>query len=374
MMKKLALACSLATLAHGVCNAAEVVVGSELALTGAYAFAGAPSREGMMLALDEINAQKLAGAHTIKLVIEDTASEKQQAIALINRLASRDNAVLVLGPSSSPEGVAIAPIANSIKVPMLTPTGLADDISKAGPWSFRTATSSNPIVDATVAYSLKTGGAKRVALVYLRDNESQINNKNLVEAAYKAGGAAVESESVLTTDTDYQAILTKFLSKPIDTLFVSLSTEPSANFIIQARQAGLDDKIKIVGGATMGSGRFLAVGGGAVEGTTFGADYFVGAASALNQGFVKAFKAKYKHEPDSFAALGYTAMYLAAQAIKNAGPTPTRESVREALAKTRNMPTVLGTGMFSFDEGRNANYGAAVLTVKDGKFVPADKR
>ena len=91
-----ALSVSSALAASFGANAAEVNVAAELALTGPYAFAGVPSRDGLLIALEEINSRKLAGAHTIKLTIEDTASDKQQAIALINRFGRRDDVVLVL--------------------------------------------------------------------------------------------------------------------------------------------------------------------------------------------------------------------------------------------------------------------------------------
>lgn len=359
------------SIASATAHADEITIGVELGLTGPYAFAGVPAREGIMLALDEVNSQKQAGAHTLKVLVEDTAGEKHQAIALINRFAARDNALIVLGPTSSMEGVAIAPLANTLKIPLLTTTAIADGISKAGPWSFRSPASPALLVDAAVKYATEVDKVKHVALVYARDNEGQISNKTLAEAYFKAHGATVDTESVLTSDTDYQAILTKFMTKPIDALFVSMPSEQSANFIIQARQAGIDDKVRIYGGATMGGGRFLAVGGKAVEGSTFGSDYFVGSTTEENKAFVKAFEAKFKHAPDNYAALGYTAMRLAAQAIKSAGPRPTRESVRDAVAKTKSMPVVLGDGRFSFAEDRNPNYGAIVLKVKNGQFALA---
>jgi len=367
------LALPLATLA--ICQPAQadtITVGAELALTGDYAFAGVPARDGIMLALDEINQGKEAGNHTIKLLVEDTGSQKQQAITLMNRFASSDKALMVLGPSSSVEGVSVAPQANALKIPLLTTTALADDISRAGPWSFRTPTSPNKLVNATVDYIFKKGPTKNVSMVYLRDNEGQLNNKRVAEAAFHKGGAHVDSESVLGSDTDYQAILTKFLSKPMDVLYVSLTAEPSANFIIQARQAGLDKNVRIYGGGTMGAGRFIAVGGAAVEGVTFGADYFSGSKTPQNEAFVKAFTKRYKHMPDNYAALGYTATKLAARAIKAAGPHPTRDEVRNALSKIRNVPVILGNGKFSFDEGRNPDYGAVLLTVKNGKFTLAE--
>ena len=52
-----------------------------------------------------------------------------------------------------------------------------------------------------------------------------------------------------------------------------------------------------------------------------------------------------------------------------AGPNPNREKVREAMAKTDKLPVVIGQGTFTLDSDRIPSFGAAVLTIKDGKFV-----
>ncbi len=64
-------------------------------------------------------------------------------------------------------------------------------------------------------------------------------------------------------------------------------------------------------------------------------------------------------------------MTVVAHAIKAASPNPTREKVRDALAKTRNVPVVAGGGSYTIDERRMPNYGAAFLQVKGGSFVAA---
>ena len=353
-------------------QADEINISAELALTGPYAFAGAPSRDGLTIALEEINAKGIAGNHTIKLTIEDTASDKQQGITLINQFARQEKVVLVLGPSSSLEGVAVAPIANSLKVPLLTTTALADDIIKSGEWAFRTPASAAGTIGEVAKYATQKLGVKTAVLVFVRDNDGAIAQKNVARDALKERGAEIVSEeSVLSADTDFMAVVTKLTTQKIDAIFLACPSELSANFIIQARQAGIDPKTQFIGTPAMGSSRFIQVGGKAVEGATFAADYFPANDSPQNKGFVQAFNAKYKRDPDALAALGYTSLYVAAAAIKQAGASPTREKVRAALAGIKDLPVVLGNGKFSFDANRAPDYGALVLTVKNGQFIIA---
>jgi branched-chain amino acid transport system substrate-binding protein len=62
-------------------------------------------------------------------------------------------------------------------------------------------------------------------------------------------------------------------------------------------------------------------------------------------------------------------MSVMAHAVKAAGPNPTREKVRDALTKSKNVPVMAGAGLYSFDENRMPRYGSSFLTVKNGQFV-----
>ena len=59
----------------------------------------------------------------------------------------------------------------------------------------------------------------------------------------------------------------------------------------------------------------------------------------------------------------------AVQAVRNAGPNPDRQKIRDELAKLNKVPVVIGTGTWSLDEKRNPIYGGVLLQVKEGNFV-----
>ncbi len=350
----------------------EYTVAAEVALTGTYAWVGVPSHEGLLVGLDEVNSSGMLGAGKIKLMVEDTGSEKAQAITLINRFQARDNVLLVLGPSSSSEGVAIAPVANDLKIPLLTTTAVSDAINKSGIWAFKTPSSPSVIIGEVAKYAADNLRVKSAALVWGRDNDGQVGQKNAAAAYFKSHGVTVVAEeSVLTTDTDFLALITKITAQNPDGIFLALTAEQAASFIIQARQGGIDPKVRFIGVPNMGAEQFTTIGGKAVEGSVFVADYFPNLQTPENQRFVAEYKKRYNRIPDNGAALGYTAIMIAAAAIKAAGPQPTREKIRAALAKTKGMKTILGRGEFSYDENRGALYGAVILTVKNGKIVAA---
>ena len=103
-----AAAASLAIMARPAL-AEDYIIGAEIALTGTYAWIGVPSREGLDVGIEEVNASGALGANKLKVVIEDTASDKTQAISLINRFkedsAAHDDGGLGRDQQKRPMGV-----------------------------------------------------------------------------------------------------------------------------------------------------------------------------------------------------------------------------------------------------------------------------
>jgi branched-chain amino acid transport system substrate-binding protein len=348
--------------------AQEVTIGIPQALTGPYAFVGVPVKNGILLALEEANAARTLGAVSLKLLVEDDASEKGQAITLVNRMATRDKVLMILGPTSSIEAVAAAPVANDLQVPLLT-SGVSPDVTKAGKWSFKVTAIPAVIMTELGKYVVTQLKPRTAVMVFARDNDGFIGQKNVFRDYLKASGVNIAAEEgISSSETDFAALASKLVSQKADMIFYALPAEQGANLIIQTRQAGLPDTVKHVAPPSMASTNFMKVGGKAVDGTYLVADYFSGRPSDLNTKFVAGYEKKYGAKPDNWAAVGYTIGTVAVNAIKSASPNPDRAKVRDALEKTSNFPVVLGTGTLNLDKDRNPSYGAAVLVVKNGGF------
>jgi branched-chain amino acid transport system substrate-binding protein len=352
--------------------AAEINVGVILALTGDYGYSGVTEREGMEIAMAEIEADEPLGTDKLKLLIEDDASDKSQVINLLNRFALRDKVPIILGPTSSFEGVVAAPIANNLKVPLLTVSATSPVMTTSGEWGFKAVANAVDIIPAVATYAATKMKVKTVVTVHARNNDGQTVQKDVGVKTFKEHGVTVLSEeSVLRSDTDFQSIVTKIASLKPEAIYTTLVGPQAAGFVIQARQAGIPANVPVLGAPPLGSDQYIEIGGAAIEGSVFAADYFPGSQRPVNQRFVTAYKAKFNRLPDNWAALGYSSVKLAVEALRTAGYNPSRDAIRTALAKIRDFDVPLGTGRFSFDEGRNAQYGALVLTIKGGKIIEA---
>lgn len=370
------LACAATTaalvFAAPVARAQEVVIGVPMALTGPYAFVGVPIRNGIVMGLEEAQASGMLGSLKLKLVQEDTASEKAQAISLTSRMAVRDKALLIMGPTSSIEGTAAAPVANDLQVPLFS-SAVSPDVTKAGKWSFKVTASPAVIMGALGDYVVAKIKPKTAVMVFVRDNDGFIGQKNVIRDSLKAAGVTILSEeSVASGDSDFTALATKLVAAKPDLVYFSIGAEAGAALIIQAKQAGLPATTRLIGPPGMASQQFMKVGGSAVEGTILVADYFGGGTSDLNRRFQAAYEKKYGSKPDNWAAVGYSMALVASAALKDAGPNPDRAKVRDALERSKDVPVLLGAGKWNLDAGRNPSYGAAVIMVKGGTFVLAE--
>ena len=351
-------------------GAEELKVAMIYSLTGPYAFAGAEAAKAAQLGFDEMNAAKRFGNNTVKLITYDDASDKQQTLVLMNKAVRSDNAIMVLGPTGSVQALVAGPAANDLKIPLLTNANTAE-VLKPGPWGFKvSATSPDPIIPVA-AYATNKLKAKRVGMVYLRDNEGMVSFAKAFRDYVSAHGATiVVDQTIIGSESDFGAVSTKLVEAKIDTLYLGTSAEQAANIVVQAKQAGVADKINIVGSAGLGT-IYVKVGGKAVEGTLSYADYDPNLNTELNKKFVAAYKKRFNEDVTNWAGLGYSAALLAGQAIATAGALPTRDSVREALAKMNGVAVVIGSGKWTQDANRNPDYGMRVMQIRDGVLVSA---
>lgn len=347
----------------------EIPIGVFNAMTGTYAFGGVPIQNAMKLALEQANAAGLPGGNRFRIVEGDTAGEKGQTISLVNQFVKRDNVMMILGPTISGEALAGAPVANELKTPILA-IGSQASILDTGPWAFKIQATPVDIMNYLGKLATERLGVKRLVTIIDQSNEGYVGQKNaLVDYMKTAGTTLVADEKFVSSDSNFLALATKVATMQTDAVFIAAPAEVAANLIIQLRQAGLDPKVKIIGPSTFGSLGFVKAGGKAVEGTYVVSDYSPNNTSAQNQAFVKAYQARYKAVPDNWAGMGYALATVAIQAVRNAGPNPDRQKIRDELAKLKNIPVVLGNGTWTIDDRRNPSYGGVLLQVRNGDFV-----
>jgi branched-chain amino acid transport system substrate-binding protein len=363
----LAVACLFVLAGEG--DADEVIVGAQFPLSGPMAsYSGPFLKSGAEIAAQRIKEQLLLGKdRTLKLLIEDNAGDRNQAISLMNRFATADNVLAVLGVYGSFLSLPVAPVANELKTPLLA-IAVSPAIAQAGPWSFTLLEQPKYSMEPLAALAADWLKVRKIAVVYDRANDASVRLKDLFTELVKARNVEIlSSDGITAQDTNFAPLATKIVSEPIDALFVESVPSVMANFIVQVRQAGLPPDVKLLSSGQASSPAFFDIAGKAADGLYFTADYASGLDNQENKYLVEAYRKQTGKAPDQNVAWAYAGLLLIAHAINDTGPNPDRGKVRDALAKLRNVPTALGEGNFSFDENRMPTYPDVVMQVVNGK-------
>lgn len=341
-----------------------ILFGEVGSLTGAQATFGISTKNGVQMALDEVNA---AGGITldgkqkkVAVRVYDDQGKSEEAANAVTRLINQDKVVVILGEVASSNSLAMAPKAQEAKVPMITPSSTNPKVTQVGDYIFRVCFI-DPFQGTVMAkFATETLKTKNVAI--LKDNKSDYSlglTQFFSEGFKAAGGAIVAEEAYSQGDTDFRGQLTAIKGKNPDAIYVPGYYTDVGVIARQARELGL--KVPLLGGDGWESEKLFELAGSALEGSYFSNHYSSEDPTPRVQNFIKAYQAKYGAKPDSLGVLGYDSAMVAIEAIKRAGSTD-GQKVRDAIAATKEHPGVAGT--VSLDANRNAVKPAVILQVK----------
>ena len=373
-MKKIVGALSLAMaglLVLGCSGKSEDVikVGSIGPLSGPVAVYGVECKNGIELAVEEINAAGGVNGKMLKIVAEDDEGNPEKSVSAYKKLTTKDGIKLVIGSLTSGCTQAITQLAQAQKVLQIAPAATAPAITDAGNFIFRTC-----FIDpfqGTVGgkFSYETLGSRKAAVLYDIGNDYSVGlTDNFVSTFEALGGKIVAKESYATGDKDFNAQLTKIKNANPDVVYLPDYYGTVALIAKQLRAQGINTPIV---GADGWDGMNNDNAGDEVLNGFYSNHYATDSTEGAVQKFVEAFQAKYNKVPNAFAALGYDSVYMLKDAIAAAGSADS-EAVRDALEKTDGDYV---TGHLTFDDKRNPIKSAVMLEVirKDGALTTAYK-
>lgn len=371
----LALACALTLTAcsgekpdnggSGKPESDKIVIGGLGPLTGSVAVYGITSTNGIKLAVKEINAAGGIMGKQIEYILEDEKGEPTEAVNAFNKLKDKKMTALI-GDITSKPTLAVAPLAEEAKIPMITPTGTQFDITQGKNFVFRTCYT-DPFQGNILAQFVKENlKLKTVAIMSNNsDDYSKGVAKTFKDKAKEIGLEIVADEGYGKDDKDFRAQLTNIVSKNPDVLMISDYYEADALIATQAREVGIKSVIVGPDGWDGVLKQLDESSKTVVEGAYFANHYSVQDKNEKVQKFVKAYKDEYKDEPSSFAALGYDTVYVLKQAIEEA-KSEDGEKIAEQIKKIKFEGV---TGKFSFDESNNPIKAVTMMKIKDGKYT-----
>ncbi|MCK6548910.1 ABC transporter substrate-binding protein [Myxococcota bacterium] len=341
-----------------------IMIGEVGSLTGAQATFGISTRNGIELAVNQVNAAGGVKGKKLAVRVYDDQGKPEEAANAVTRLIAQDKVKVILGEVASTNSLAMAPKAQAAQVPMITPSSTNPKVTEVGDYIFRVCFI-DPFQGLVMAKfareNLKMGTA-----AILKDQKSDYSiglTEVFTEKFGELGGKIVATEAYSQGDTDFRAQLTKIKAAKPEAIYIPGYYTDVGIIARQARELGL--KAVLLGGDGWESEKLFELGGSAVEGAYYSNHYSAEDPSPTVQKFLTDYKAAYGSVPDSLAALGYDAAMVAIDAMKKA-PDLSGPALREAIAATKDFPGVAGN--ITLDEKRNAVKPAVVLQVSEGKL------
>ena len=341
-------------------------IGFITAYTGPGAAYGVAMKEGVDLAVEEINSNPNTKVK-IDLYTYDTKLVKNEAINAMKKAIEQDKVLAIEGPMTTGEMMAAGPIDQQSGVVAFGTGTTGPGITDIGDYIFRNAIPGAMNIPQIVEKTHDKLGYKKIAIMYSNNNDQMVGeHQYYLDACQKLGLDVVADVTFADKDTDFSAQLTQIQAANPDVIAIAGLYQEGSLIVKKAREMGLNQPI--LAGNGFNSPEYIKQAGEAADGTLVATPWNPERQTEKAQNFRKAFVAKYGHEPDQFAAQAYDAMYTIHAAVEQSGTTTDRKKFRDTLAKMKDFEGATGT--FSFDEHRDPMMDLAVLEVKGGKWVP----
>ncbi|MBI4799373.1 MAG: ABC transporter substrate-binding protein [Desulfarculus sp.] len=356
------LALVMALAAGGALAAEPIRIGLVLPLTGGSAAYGEMCLMGIRLA----QAQKAqALGRPVELVLLDNKSDKVESSNAANRLIQRDKVVAILGPLSSSEALAAAPVAEAAGVPLVAAWATNPLVTQGRAYIFRTCFI-DPFQGGVAAnFAFNHLKAKTAAVLFDVARDYSVGLANFFKKSFASlGGQVAITAQYSEGDQDFSAQLLAIKAKNPDVIYLPGYLPEEPLLVRQARELGIT--APFLSGDAAQSDELIKIGGPAVEGLYFTTHFDEGGATtAQGRMYAQAYRQAHGKAPDALGALGFDAYLLLLDALERAGSTEA-PGLAKALDTTRGFAGVCG---LTDIVGHDAVKPAVILQVKEGKFV-----
>jgi len=339
-------------------------IGMIYPLSGVMAYDGQSVVSGAKLAAEEINKKGgILNGQTIELVVEDGQGLPAQSVAAAEKLINRDKVVALVGALRSTASLAVQPIAEKNKTPMMTVISTAPKLTEGGyKYYFRTCPQEAMLVAVAAKFIGTKLGIKRLCYMGPNDEWGRAALDAWTKLMKENGGQLLRGDLVPNTETNFQAYLTRIKSLNPDAVAIQAETLMASMVFKQAKEMGLT--MPFIGHGATASEEFIKLAGDAAEGVYSMMPYVYTYDSPQNKAFTKAYSKRFPDRgmPDKYAVAGYDGIYVLADAMNKAGKAD-RESIRMGLTR---VDSIRIQGTIKFDAKGQAHPLAFVAQNRKG--------
>ncbi len=335
-----------------------IKIGVVLPLTGIASIHGQNERQGIDLAVKEINDAGGINGKKLELIYENDETQPQKTLTSVKKLAEIDNVLVVIGGSWDILANAVIPELDKEKIVLLSPSALPDTITQTSPYFF-SVHSPVAVNKNAVEGFIKNNNIKTVGVLVV-NNPWGIAHLSMFKSAINATNANLVKEIIVQNfdNNDLSTELTIFKDLNVDAIFITLNFNDMALFGRKRIELNITSRILAHSNfaSTIEAGRLpIDVAEGVV----------VFRFSKPSQDFIEEFSKEYGKPPEIYSDIAYDTVYLIKFAIENCGYNS--ESIRICISKVNFTGT---SGQIYFgDKYYPENKQPVLEVVSNGTFV-----
>jgi branched-chain amino acid transport system substrate-binding protein len=314
-------------------DAADVKLGYIGEISGSIAVSGGNFRDGIILAVEEINAKGGILKDRIALTQYDTQTNPGVARSQMQKAIDGDPYVL-LGPIFSGNVKVTSQLVKDAEIPQFIGGEAAELITLGNPYMFRTSFGQQIGMPKIANYIRDEIKAKTIALIWVNNDFGKGGRDRLMKEMAARNIKIVADVSTESGQADFAADVVKLKSANADAVFVYSNEEECARIMREARKQGL--KGPFVGDTTLLSQKTIELAGDAANGVLGHVGLTADAPIPEVAEFTARFQKRFNYKPDHNGIKGYTAVY----AIKYVTEKKVGKFDRKALAKTMHGLTI----------------------------------
>ena len=310
-------------------------IGMLAPLTGPFAQTGKDMVNGAELYLDEIGRQ--IGGRKIELIVEDDEAQPATALNKSRKLVEQDKVHVLTGGQLASIGYALQPYIDAQKIPATYPVIASDDITQRKPakWIVRTGWSTSQPMHPFADWVLKNTKYRKVAAIGM-DYAFGYETIGGFQQVFEDGGGQIVQKIWTPLNTNDFAPFLAQIRRDADAVLALFVGRLALQFTKQYQEAGLKDKLPLLGGGTTTDESALPQMGDEAIGVVTALHYSQALDNPANQKFAKAFEAKAGKMASYYSEAAYTNARWIVEAAKLAGgKVEDRDAMLAALRKVR---------------------------------------
>ena len=356
----------------------EIRIGALMSTSGPAAFLGVSEKNAFDMIIEQMNAAGGMSGYKIKPFFYDTEGNSTIAAQQFRRLIETDQVHAVIGPSTTGESLAIRPIANEMKVPLISMAGAEAVVTPPTPFVFKTPPTDRIVAEHVLGF-MKSKGMQTVAILSSADAYGQAGAAVIKEVAGPLGMKVAAAEEFGPRDADMTPQVLRIRSSGADAMLI-WSVNPGPTIILKnATAVGYTKPIfNSYGAATP---QLIEQAGAAAEKSYVSSMRLLAPDSlaaddpmrAVVAKLAKDYKDRFKADATTFVAHSHDALVLIDLAMKKIGGAPDRVKIADAI-RTGGIKFPGANGMFNFTPTNHNgldrdSQSVVMLQVQGGKFV-----